>query len=185
VSKRSHLLLSILSATALAFGLAGCAGEVPMEPAEGANDPACAELIVRLPSSVSGLDKRATNAQATGAWGDPVGVELRCGIEPSGPTTDRCVHVVGVDWIIDESNAPLYRFEPYGRSPGVEVFVNSEIASGTLTVTDLAASIKVLPQTRECVGAVDFADPEQAFEQDESTQTEEPAEAAEPSESPE
>ncbi len=155
------MFLATLTVGALSLGLAGCAGEVPMEPAEGANDPACADLTVRLPASVSGLDKRATNAQATGAWGDPVGVELRCGVEPSGPTTDQCVNVNGVDWIIDETNAPIYRFEPYGRTPGVEVFVNNEVASGTLTVTDLASAVKVLPQTRQCLSVVDFVDPSQ------------------------
>jgi len=130
-----------------------------MEPAENANDPACADVTVRLPSMVAELERRTTNAQATGAWGDPVGVELRCGIEPSGPTTQECVHVVGVDWIIDSSAAPLYRFEAYGREPGLEVFVNSELASGTRTVEDLAAVVKVLPQTRHCLSVNDvFAD---------------------------
>lgn len=121
-----------------------------MEPAEGANDPACADVTVRLPKTVSGLERRTTNAQATGAWGDPVGVELRCGVPTSGPTTDMCVTVKGVDWIIDESAAPLYRFEAYGRSPGLEVFVNSEIASGTLVTTDLANVARMLPQVRQC-----------------------------------
>ncbi len=137
-----------------------------MQPAEGANEPACADLTVRLPATVSGLDRRATNAQATGAWGDPAGVELRCGVEASGPTTDQCVNVNGVDWVIDETNAPIYRFEPYGRTPGVEVFVNNEVASGTLTVTDLAAAVKVLPQTRQCLSVVDFVDPSQQAQND-------------------
>ncbi|NLA66365.1 MAG: DUF3515 family protein [Leucobacter sp.] len=151
---------SIAAACALMAGLAACAGSVPMHPAEDANNPACADVIVRLPGEVAGLDKRSTNAQSTGAWGDPVGVELRCGIEPSGPTTDDCVNVNGVDWIIDRSNAPLYRFEAYGRSPGLEVFVNSEVASGTSTVTDLAAIAKLLPQSRQCLSLMDFDEPE-------------------------
>jgi len=136
----------------LSFGLAGCAQTVPMEPAEGANDPACADVIVRLPDTVAELDRRTTNAQSTGAWGSPVGVELRCGVPTSGPTTEMCVSVKGVDWIIDESEAPLYRFEAYGRTPGLEVFVNSEIASGTLVATDLTNVAQMLPQTRQCTG---------------------------------
>ena len=102
-------IAAIVAVAGLAFGLAGCATSVPMEPAEGANDPACADVIVRLPDTVSDLERRTTNAQSTGAWGDPVGVELRCGTPTSGPTTDLCVTVKGVDWIIDESQAPLYR----------------------------------------------------------------------------
>lgn len=130
-----------------------------MEPAEDAGNPACADVIVRLPDTVAGLDKRSTNAQATGAWGDPVGVELRCGTATSGPTTDECVNVNGVDWIIDRTNAPLYRFEAYGRTPGLEVYVNNEVASGTSTVTDLAAVAKLLPQTRQCLSVMDFEEP--------------------------
>lgn len=121
-----------------------------MEAAGGANDPACADVIVRLPQSVAGFDKRETNAQSTGAWGDPAGVLLRCGIEPSGPTTDDCVNVNGVDWIIDRSNPPLYRFEAYGRSPGLEVIVDSELASGTEATVDLGEIAKLLPQERQC-----------------------------------
>lgn len=121
-----------------------------MTPAKNANDPACANVTVRLPSSVAGLEKRTTNAQATGAWGNPVAVQLQCGVEPSGPTTDDCVNVNGVDWIIDRSEAPLYRFEAYGRSPGLAVYVNSELASGTETVVDLAAVAQQLPQERKC-----------------------------------
>lgn len=150
MGKRNRVIAAIIAGGTLTAGLVGCTGSVPMQAAENANDPACADVIVRLPETVSGLEKRATNAQATGAWGDPVGVELRCGVPTSGPTTDLCVSVKGVDWIIDESEAPLYRFEAYGRNPGLEVFVNSEIASGTLVATDLTNVAKMLPQERQC-----------------------------------
>ncbi|QIM19742.1 DUF3515 family protein [Leucobacter coleopterorum] len=126
-----------------------------MEPAKDANNPACADVTVRLPKTVAGLDKRSTNAQATGAWGDPPAIQLKCGIEPSGPTTDLCATVNGVDWIIDESAAPIYRFEAYGRSPGLEVFVDSEKVSGTDVVTDLNAAAKQLPQKRKCTNPND------------------------------
>lgn len=142
----------------LGAALSGCAGTVPMEPAPDANNPACATVIVQLPDTVAGLERRTTNAQSTGAWGNPPGVELRCGIEPSGPTEKQCVNVNGVDWIIDESTPPLYRFEAYGREPGLEVYVNSELASGTSTVTDLAVAVRNLPQTRACLSIADFED---------------------------
>ncbi|WP_449277528.1 DUF3515 family protein [Leucobacter sp. GX24907] len=157
VTRCSHRIRSVrrvvpalLGAFGLAASLTACAGTVPMEAAEDANDPACADVIVRLPQSVAGFDKRETNAQSTGAWGDPAGVLLRCGIEPSGPTTDDCVNVNGVDWIIDRSNPPLYRFEAYGRSPGLEVIVDSELASGTEATVDLGEIAKLLPQERQC-----------------------------------
>ena len=87
-------IAAIVAVAALAFGLAGCATSVPMEPAEGANDPACADVIVRLPDTVSDLERRSTNAQSTGAWGDPVGVELRCGTPTSGPTTKPLIYAM-------------------------------------------------------------------------------------------
>lgn len=121
-----------------------------MEAAADANNPACADIIVRLPDVVADLERRTTNAQSTGAWGEPAGVLLYCGTETSGPTVDDCVNVNDVDWIIDRSNAPLYKFEAYGRTPGLQVIVNSEQASGTETVIDLAVVAKMLPQTRSC-----------------------------------
>jgi len=148
-------LTGLALAIAATGGLAACAGVYPMDPAPDANDPACADVIVRLPDAVAGLERRTTNAQSTGAWGDPAAVLLYCGIEPSGPTTDECVSVNGVDWIIDRSRAPLYRFEAYGRSPGLELVVDSELVSGTEAVIALGPVAKLLPQERECVALED------------------------------
>lgn len=129
-----------------------------MDPAHDANNPACAEVIVRLPNTVDNLDRRYTNAQATGAWGNPASVLLYCGTEPSGPTTDTCVSVDGVDWIIDESRAPLFRFEAYGRSPGLEVVVDSETATGSNVIAELSAAASFLPQDRKCTNLSDSID---------------------------
>lgn len=155
---RVRILALAAALSAGTVALTGCAGDVPMEAAPNANDPACADVIVRLPQTVADLEKRTTNAQATGAWGDPSAVELRCGIEPSGPTTDDCVSVDGVDWIIDRENAPLFRFEAYGRSPGLEVFVDAERVSGTDVVVDLGAVVQELPRERKCTALTDTLD---------------------------
>ncbi|MBL3690871.1 DUF3515 family protein [Leucobacter chromiireducens subsp. chromiireducens] len=129
-----------------------------MDPAADANNPACADVIVRLPKTVAGEERRSTTAQSTGAWGDNAAVQLVCGVEPSGPTTDSCVNVNGVDWIIDESAAPIYRFEAYGRDPGLAVFIDSEQVSGTEAAVDLSAVAKELPQTRQCLDLTDSLD---------------------------
>lgn len=122
-----------------------------MDAAQDANDPACADVIVRLPQTLDTLERRETNAQATGAWGDPASVLLYCGIEPSGPTTLSCVNVKGVDWIMDDSRAPMYRFEAYGRSPGLEVILNGDDkVSSTNVLAELSPSVSQLPQEREC-----------------------------------
>ena len=129
-----------------------------MTPAKDANNPACAQVIVGLPDTLAGMAKRTTNAQATGAWGDPVAVQLVCGETPSGPTTERCVDVSGVDWIIDDSQAPLYRLEAYGRTPGLVVYVDNTKASGTEVVTALKSLVELLPQTRKCTSVADTID---------------------------
>ncbi len=150
-----------ISGSALTVTLAGCSTSVPVEPAASANDPLCAEVSVRLPESIGKLKKRATTAQATGAWGDPAAVILRCGTPESQPTTDPCISVDGVDWVIDKSTAPRYRFEAYGRSPGLEVFVDSELASGTDALLELSAAVKRLPQPRQCSAHSDSLDSNQ------------------------
>jgi len=149
-----------LAGLTIAAGLAltGCVNAVPIEAAPDANNPLCAEVIIRLPETVDGQNRRETNSQATGAWGNPASVILRCGIEPSGPTTLPCLNVNGIDWIRDDSQAPLYRFEAYGREPGLEVIVNSETeppVSGTNALIDLEAAVSELPQLRSCVSLAD------------------------------
>lgn len=148
----------LVAALVFAPLLSGCSAIVPVDAAQQSNDPACADVIVRLPGSVDGQAKRETNAQATGAWGEPASVLLRCGIEPTGPTTLPCVNLNGIDWIRDDSQAPLFRFEAYGRQPGLEVIVDAEAeppVSGTNVLIDLGNAVSQLPQTRECVSLTD------------------------------
>ncbi|UOQ58791.1 DUF3515 domain-containing protein [Leucobacter allii] len=158
-----RLLASTVALLGAASLLTACAPDVPMEAAPDANNPACADVIVRLPDTVAGQDRRFTNAQATGAWGDDAAVQLSCGIEAGGPTTDECVNVNGVDWVIDDSAKPIYRFEAYGRSPGLVVFVDSAQVSGTEVAVDLSAVVQELPQERRCTSLADTWDvPENA-----------------------
>jgi hypothetical protein len=111
-----------LVATAL---LTGCSATVNLEAAPLANNPACAEITVRLPDAIGDQTKRVTNAQATGAWGEPSSVILRCGLEPVAVSTLTCVTAGEVDWLVDDSQAPSYRFITFGRSPATEVIVSS------------------------------------------------------------
>ena len=150
--------LALMLPLASAALLSGCSQAVPFDPAPEASDPDCAAVVVRLPDTVAGLAERETNAQGTGAWGQPASVLLRCGVEPPGPTTDRCVSVDGVDWIIDESDAPTYLFTTYGRTPAVEVIVDNDVVSGTTAITDLSGAVGAIPPEGGCV-AVDDAEP--------------------------
>jgi len=154
----------LLSAAALAtvvVSLTGCRGAtVPMQPAPDAANPLCAEVSVRLPSAVDGLPVRATDAQATGAWGEPAMVLLRCGVTSPGPTTAECVDLDGIDWIVDRSleAQSIYTFTTFGRSPAVEVTVDASgdsPVSGTGALIDLKDAVGRLPQTSKCLGADD------------------------------
>ena len=84
-----RLFRTLAAGTVLAavVALSACAGTVAMEAAPDANDPACADVSVRLPQTIAGQDRRWTDAQATGAWGDPAAVLLTCGVTVPGPST--------------------------------------------------------------------------------------------------
>ena len=136
------------AATILLAGtlLTGCASTVSLEPAAGANDPACADVIVRLPSSVDGQARRWTDAQATGAWGDPASVIVTCGVPEQGPTTLPCTPVNGVDWVIDDSDAPRYRVTTFGRTPAVEIYLDNDVVSSAQVLDTLSQVVAVLPE---------------------------------------
>jgi len=156
----ARAIVAALACVPLALSLAGCTRTVALEPAADAIEVGCADIVVRLPDEVSGHEQRPTDAQGTGAWGDPAAVLLRCGVEPPGPTTLECVDVNGVDWIIDESDAPNYVFTTYGRVPATEVIVDSDLASGTTALTDLALAVSSVPAEGGCLGAEELLEEE-------------------------
>lgn len=133
-----RLLASLIVGAALVSALTACSTTVSLEPAADANAPACADVTVRLPDTVDGQKRRWTDAQATGAWGDPAAIILACGVTPPGPTEARCITVGGVDWVIDESQAPQYRVTTYGRTPAVELLIDNEVVSSNAVLDRLA-----------------------------------------------
>lgn len=135
------------------LALSGCAGTVHLEPAEDANNPACAEITVRLPDAIADQERRWTDAQATGSWGDPVAIILSCGVTVPGPTADlQCVTLEGIDWLVDESEAPMMRMTSYGREPATQVFVDTERVSANevLTNPSLVSALRMIPAERAC-----------------------------------
>jgi hypothetical protein len=157
---RSLARTTVLVALATTL-LTGCVQAVPLKPADNANDPACADVTVRLPDTVADKPKRETTAQATGAWGDPAAVLLHCGVAVPGPTTDACIALNGVDWIADESDAAndTYRYTTYGRDPAVEVVINADPetggVSGTTALIDLTSAVSAIPATAACLAPGD------------------------------
>lgn len=153
---RRPVLSIILVAAAIA--LSGCSSTVAVDAAAEANSPACADVTVRLPDRVAGEVRRWTDSQATAAWGDPATIILACGVTPPGPTTLQCTTVAGVDWVIDESDAPRFRVTTFGREPALEVYFDTAVTDDVQGVSSrdvldaLSPIVASLPQTgRECV----------------------------------
>ena len=149
--KMSRLAALSAAAISLTLSLSACSPTVSLEPAADANNPGCADVIVSLPDAVDGQERRNTNAQSTAAWGNPATVILRCGIEPVEISTLPCVTANGVDWIVDESAKPSFRFISFGRTPALEVIVDSENAVGVNALDSLAEAVKSIEPTKKCV----------------------------------
>lgn len=161
---RASLSTLLVPITVLMTGLlSGCAATVSLAPAATyAADPGCAEVSVRLPDELDGAPSRVTDAQGTAAWGEPASVLLRCGVEPPGPTTDRCISISGVDWVETQpgDDPDVFDYTTYGRVPATTVTIDTAAASSTNVLTDLSSVVAVLPAERGCVGANDIEIPE-------------------------
>lgn len=128
------------------MALTACAPSVTIEQAKDANNPACAPMMLALPDTLSVSKRRTTTAQATAAWGDPSVAVLRCGVNVLGPTTDKCVTVNGVDWVINE-NGKTWTFTTYGRNPATElVLTENEVPSDT-ALTAISTAVSKIPVT--------------------------------------
>ncbi|MCJ1674682.1 DUF3515 domain-containing protein [Rathayibacter sp. VKM Ac-2929] len=133
----------------LALAAAGCTGTVPMQAAPTAAAVGCAAIVTRLPSDVVGLAERETDAQGTGAWGEPAQVLLRCGVPDPGPSA-ACITERDVDWTIDDSDAAVVVATSYGRDPVVEVVLDAGLSGGREILAALAPAVSSVPATRRC-----------------------------------
>jgi hypothetical protein len=137
---------------AIGLALTACSAAVDVEPAKDAANPACAPMMVALPDALGDAERRKTNSQATAAWGDPSKVILRCGVNVPGPTTDRCVTVNGVDWVIKEGD-PVWTLTTFGREPATEILFEPEGQVSSATVlAELAAPAGKIPAAKRCIG---------------------------------
>lgn len=139
------------------MALTACSPVVDVTAAQDAANPACAPMMVALPDKLGDAGLRKTNSQATAAWGDPSQVILRCGVNVPGPTTDRCVTVNDVDWVIREGD-PAWTLTTYGREPATEVLFDPNTISSATVLADLSAAAAKIPATRNCVGQEELQD---------------------------
>ena len=144
----------IAVAAAAGFALTACSPVVDVAPAKDAANAACAPMMVALPDSIGEAKLRKTNSQATAAWGDPSLVVLRCGVNVPGPTTDRCVSVNGVDWVIKEGD-PVWTLTTYGREPATEILMDPNKISSATVLAELANAAGKVKASRNCVGLAD------------------------------
>jgi len=121
--------------------LSGCSQIVTLDAAPDSNNPKCAAITVRLPDTIENFALRDTDAQATGAWGTPSALILRCGLPEVKVSALKCVTAGGVDWLVDPSQAPSYRFITFGRNPATEVIVDSKRASGVSALEAVAPAV--------------------------------------------
>jgi hypothetical protein len=148
--KISRTALAILAIICIAGSVSACTATVSLEAAPDSNNATCAEVSVRLPDSVADQVKRVTDAQATGAWGNPTSVILRCGLPAVEVSTLPCVTASGVDWLVDDSKKPSYRFITFGRKPATEVIVDSNKVAGVTALSDLSTAIQSIEATKNC-----------------------------------
>jgi hypothetical protein len=126
--------------------LSACSsGAVEVAVPAAADEPACRSAVLLWPSTVSGLQPRATDPDSTGvrAWGDPA-VVARCGVAALAPTDTECIEVDGVGWIPEELSDGT-RFTSFGTDPAVEVLVPRKYAPEPLLLPAFAPVAKALP----------------------------------------
>lgn len=152
---------ALATAGVLAFSLLPSPPHV--ESAPNASHPLCNDIARHYPRRLLGEDRIEARGTGVAVWGDST-VILRCGMKPPKPTTDLCLNVNGVDWVLrsdssseskDESegeNEGKKTLITYGRDPAVEVTVtaDSTTAAGD-TLVDLGNAVRAIPQKSKCI----------------------------------
>jgi Protein of unknown function (DUF3515) len=141
----------LLATGLLLIGVAGgvlsaCSGAVEVAPPAHAAH-ACDRADARWPATLAGRDRRAIapSSPDAAAWGDPA-VIATCGWPAPGPTTEQCVTVDGVDWIVHQLSDGV-RFLTFGRDPALEVLVPHAYAPEPLLLPAFGSAARSLPAT--------------------------------------
>ncbi|MBP2414037.1 hypothetical protein JOF48_002836 [Arthrobacter stackebrandtii] len=143
--------IAVPFAAAALLVLTACAPTVTIDAAADANNPACAPMMVALPDSLAEAKRRTTTSQATAAWGEPSVAVLRCGVTVPGPTTDKCVTINGVDWVMKETENNSWTFTTYGRNPATELILSENKIPSDTALTQISAAAAKIPSTGGCL----------------------------------
>lgn len=121
-----RLSAMVLMSCAAVMGASACTAPVVIDPAPYAGDPQCASVMLGIPDEVGGLALRATSSQATAAYGADAMITVRCGVEPPGPSSERCVAIdtpsASQDWLVTENDTSWIAVS-FGRAPATEVVI--------------------------------------------------------------
>lgn len=147
------MALGAAATMGLSVTLAGCSrGEVPVSAAPLAAEPACQQAVEAFPEVVAGRVAQPVSEEAessAAAWGNPA-IVARCGVVPPGPTTDPCLTVNEVDWVVQELDDGV-ALVTYGRTPALEILVPASYPQSADLVAGFAEAADALPSTgRAC-----------------------------------
>jgi hypothetical protein len=159
--RRAPVAVVVAIAVSALGALTGCAATVDLHPAPPhANDPHCADVMVRLPDSITGqtgtLARRETDAQSTAVWGDPTAVVLSCGVPVPGATTLPCFYYDdSVYWLRQKDDAEkLWRFTTFGRTPALQLTVSTKLSPGPV-LDQLNGDVDFLPKNGHVCSSTD------------------------------
>ncbi|MEV5597418.1 DUF3515 family protein [Streptomyces sp. NPDC052496] len=141
---------ALAAAGALAFAFRSPVPDIGSAP--NAGHPLCGDIARHYPAQLLGKNRVEANGAGVAVWGDAT-VVLRCGTAPPRPTTDPCVNVNGVDWVLrgDASSDSRKLLVTYGRDPAVEVTVTDAGPSASDVLVDLGSAVKRIPQKSRCM----------------------------------
>ncbi|MGH4033845.1 DUF3515 family protein [Actinomycetota bacterium Odt1-20B] len=144
-------VVALAAAAAIAYEYAASPAR-DLKAAPRAHSAACARLAAAFPDRLADADRDSTDVAGAAVWGDGA-VTVRCGLPTPLPTGDPCSEVDGVDWVWrarqDEPDSRL--LITYGRSPAVEVRVDTRHAAPDAVLIDLSRLVKPIRQVRECL----------------------------------
>ncbi len=123
-----------------ALALSACAPVVDVSPGQGRGERGLRahDGVPFRMRSVTPSCARPTARQRPPGATRPL-VILRCGVNVPGPTTDRCVSVNGVDWVIKEGD-PVWTLTTFGREPATEILMDPDKISSATVLADLSAA---------------------------------------------
>lgn len=159
-SKKARLIAGVCVAAGIAAAVASYFlffSKVSVEPGPYAGNPKCADVIFRAPETVLSKQRDDVTGEGVAAWGDG-SVVLRCGVTPLRPTTNLCVTVNGVDWVLDEKRAQkdgVQFLTTYGRDPAVEVTVRGDGSKAGSALVDVNRAVRGIQQKSKCLALGD------------------------------